>query len=321
VAAELPSLMVILVPASNAAIWVTGLGSAQTTRIQITNVVLIMSLSCLTVFNVTIRPIEVPPLLGMTIILLVILLGMLAMTIILQLHLREKPGDLPLQQETTENILKLLLARGNMTITDVEPLLTEIDMALHRSQITVVGSHPQLNLLTEVMVRPHPRPLLHLTTIAMTEDRMIGTPPIRLLGGVPERLPGRVTTTSERDILQETTTRTFVDVLLRLLLRVIRITFGLLLLNLLRQGIDEGQRAHPRVLQWPTIKDIQMVTRDVLLRKFIVVVTLVTTPLPVAEGNPWTFTATIVDLKILAFVLMLGSESLKEAIRYSDTSL
>ena len=217
-----------------------------------------MSLSCLTVFNVTIRPIGVPPLLGMTIILLVILLGMLAMTIILRLHLREKPGDLPLQQETTENILKLLLAHGNMTITDVEPLLTEIDMALRRSQIIVVGSHPQLNLLTEVMVRPHPRPLLHLTTIAMTEDRMRGTPAIRLLGGVPERLPGRVKTTSERDILQgillcfqfvdnfnqplvsETTIRTFVDVLLRLLLRVIRITLGLLLLlSLLRQGIGE----------------------------------------------------------------------------------
>jgi len=129
----------------------------------------------------------------------------------------------------------------------------------------------------------------------MTEDQMRGTPPIRLLGGAPERLRGRVTTTSERDILQETTTPTIVDVLLRLLLHVIRITFGLL--SLLRQGIDEGQRAHLRVLQWPTIKDIQMVTRDVLLHKFIVVVALVTTPLPVAEGSLWTFTMAIVDLK------------------------
>lgn len=211
-----------------------------------------MSLSCLTVFNVTIRPIEVSPLLGMTIILLAILLGMLAMIIILRLHLREKPGDLPLR-ENTENILNLLLAHGNSMITDVEPLLTESDMAHRRRRIIVVGLHPQLNLLTEVMVHPRPRPLPHLTTTAMTEDRMRGTPPIRLLEGALERLQGRVTTMSERGILQgillcfkfvdnfngsSETTRTIVDVLLRRLLHVIQITFGLLL-SLLRQDIGE----------------------------------------------------------------------------------
>lgn len=64
--------------------------------------------------------------------------------------------------------------------------------------------------------------------------------------------------------------------------------------------VDEGQKAPLHVLQWPMIKDIQMVTRDVLLHNCTVVVALVTTPLPVAEGNLWTLTMAIVDLEISA---------------------
>lgn len=64
--------------------------------------------------------------------------------------------------------------------------------------------------------------------------------------------------------------------------------------------LGEGQKAPLHVLPWPTIKDIQMVTRDVLLRNYTVVAALVTTPHPVVEGKPWTLTMAIVDLEILA---------------------
>ena len=79
--------------------------------------------------------------------------------------------------------------------------------------------------------------------------------------------------------------------------------------------LDEGQKAPLHDLPWPTIKDIQMVTRDVLLRNCTVVAALVTTPHPVVEGKLWTLTMAIVGPEILARVLTLGSESLKEAIR------
>ena len=161
-----------------------------------------MNLSCLTAFNVTIRPTEVSPMLGMTIVQLVIPLGMLAMIIILRPRLRENSGD-HLLQETIETIPKLLLARVIMMITDVELLLIESDMVRRRSRIIVVGMVPQLNRLTEVTGRLHPRPLLHHTMTVMIDDPMRGTLHMRLLlEGAPERLRGRVTNMSERDILQ-----------------------------------------------------------------------------------------------------------------------
>lgn len=89
-------------------------------------------------------------------------------------------------------------------ITDAELLLIESDMVRRRSRrIIVVGMVLQLNLLTEVMGRLHPRPLLHHTMTVMIGDPMRGTLHMRLLlEAAPERLQGRVTTMSERDILQ-----------------------------------------------------------------------------------------------------------------------
>lgn len=161
-----------------------------------------MNPSYLTAFNVTIRPIEVPPMLGMTITQLAIPLGTLAMIIILRPHLRENLGD-HLLQETIETIPKPLLAHAIMMITDVELLLIESDTVRRRNRIIVVGMVLQLNLLTEVTGRLHPRPLLHHTMTVMIDDPVRGTLHMRLLlVGAPERLLGRVTTMSERDILQ-----------------------------------------------------------------------------------------------------------------------
>ena len=168
-----------------------------------------MNPSCLIAYNVTIRLTEVFPILEMTIVQLATPLGMLATIIILRPRLRENLGD-HLLQEIIETILKLLLARGIMMITDVELLLTESDMVHRHSRITVVGMVLQLNLLTAVTVPLRPRPLLRHTT-AMIEDPMRGTLPMRLLlEGVPERPRGCVMTMSERDIL--------LGILLRLLL-------------------------------------------------------------------------------------------------------
>lgn len=65
--------------------------------------------------------------------------------------------------------------------------------------------------------------------------------------------------------------------------------------------LDEGQKAPLHVLPSPTIKDIQMVTRVVLLHSYTVAVALVTIPHPVVvEGRLWTLTMAIVDPKILA---------------------
>lgn len=65
--------------------------------------------------------------------------------------------------------------------------------------------------------------------------------------------------------------------------------------------LDEGQKAPHHVLPSPTIKDIQMATRDVLLHSYTVAVALVTIPHPVVvEGRLWTLTMAIVDPKILA---------------------
>jgi hypothetical protein len=85
-------------------------------------------------------------------------------------------------------------------ITDAELLLIESDMVRRRSRIIVVGMVLQLNLLTG---RLHPLPLLHHTMTVMIDDPMRGTLHMRLLlEAAPERLRGRVTTMSERDILQ-----------------------------------------------------------------------------------------------------------------------